>query len=55
MSWVTGIVNKDNIKPILAMVCLTGLTAYAMSLGQNGTVYGIAIGILGSYAAIKKD
>lgn len=55
MSWITSIVDRDNIKPLMAMACLTGLTGLAMAMGQNGVTYGIAIGILGSYATIKRD
>jgi uncharacterized membrane protein len=48
-------INENNIKPITALICLLILELYALYLGINGTQFGVVIGIIGAYLAIKKD
>lgn len=54
MSWITKIIDKDNVKSITAMVGLVVIVISGHINGLNGELTMAAIGILGTYAAIKK-
>lgn len=51
---IGNIINKDNIKPLAALAGLVWLETLAIMQGIDGVQFGVVLGILGTYLAIKK-
>ncbi len=54
MSWIKGIITEKNASSIASIFGLIAIVISGHFAGLNGELTMAAIGILGTYAAIKK-
>lgn len=55
MSKITDIVTSDNVTSLAAIAGLVFLEAVALFNGIDGAQFGVVVGVLGTYAAIKRQ